>query len=163
MHRGHALATGAPACFNEATLLSAMEGAGKLVDDEELRAAMAARGLGTPATRAAIIEGLLNEKYMYRDGRELVPTAKAFVDDGAFDRGPGRPRTVLAGTEPMHFRSTAGADGGWPAHARGVHGREIVQMTKHIVGQAKGFEERHDTRRLRQARCSLPQVRRRSA
>jgi DNA topoisomerase-3 len=67
-----------PARYNEATLLSAMEGAGKLVDDEELRAAMAARGLGTPATRAAIIEGLIAEKYIHREGRELVPTAKAF-------------------------------------------------------------------------------------
>ncbi|MFS8086914.1 MAG: DNA topoisomerase III, partial [Acidobacteriota bacterium] len=73
-----AMQTKPPARLNEATLLSAMEGAGKLVDDEELRAAMAARGLGTPATRAAIIEGLLTEKYIHREGRELVPTAKAF-------------------------------------------------------------------------------------
>ena len=67
-----------PARFNEATLLSAMEGAGKLVDDEELRAAMSARGLGTPATRAATIEGLIAEEYVHRNGRELQPTAKAF-------------------------------------------------------------------------------------
>ncbi len=67
-----------PARYNEATLLSAMEGAGKMVDDEELRAAMAGRGLGTPATRAAIIEGLITEKYLYREGRELIPTTKAF-------------------------------------------------------------------------------------
>ena len=67
-----------PARFNEATLLSAMEGAGKLVEDEELREAMAERGLGTPATRAAIIEGLLAEEYLHRNGRELQPTAKAF-------------------------------------------------------------------------------------
>jgi DNA topoisomerase-3 len=67
-----------PARFNEATLLSAMEGAGKLVEDDELRAAMAAKGLGTPATRAAVIEGLINEKYVERLGRELKPTWKAF-------------------------------------------------------------------------------------
>jgi DNA topoisomerase-3 len=66
-----------PARYTEATLLSAMEGAGKLIDDEELRDAMKEKGLGTPATRAATIEGLINEKYMLRDGRELVPTAKA--------------------------------------------------------------------------------------
>jgi DNA topoisomerase-3 len=71
-------ATKPPARFNEATLLSAMEGAGKLVDDEELREAMAERGLGTPATRAATIEGLIAEEYVHRNGRELVPTAKAF-------------------------------------------------------------------------------------
>jgi DNA topoisomerase-3 len=67
-----------PPRYSEATLLSAMEGAGKLVEDEELRAAMEAKGLGTPATRAAIIEGLINEKYVERAGRELKPTWKAF-------------------------------------------------------------------------------------
>jgi DNA topoisomerase-3 len=72
------LQTRPPARYTEATLLSAMEGAGKLIDDEELREAMAEKGLGTPATRAAIIEGLLTEKYMLRDGRDLIPTAKAF-------------------------------------------------------------------------------------
>jgi len=65
-----------PARFNEATLLSAMEGAGKLVDDEELRAAMSERGLGTPATRAQIIEGLIFDGYVDRKGKELVVTAK---------------------------------------------------------------------------------------
>jgi len=67
-----------PARLTEATLLSAMEGAGKLVEDEELRQAMSAKGLGTPATRASIIEGLLYEQYIVRQGRELKPTAKAF-------------------------------------------------------------------------------------
>jgi len=67
-----------PARFTEATLLSAMEGAGKLVEDEELREAMSEKGLGTPATRAAIIEGLIYEKYVTRNMRELQPTAKAF-------------------------------------------------------------------------------------
>ena len=72
------LQTKPPARFSEATLLSAMEGAGKLVEDDELRAAMEAKGLGTPATRAAIIEGLIREEYIHRVGRELVPTPKAF-------------------------------------------------------------------------------------
>jgi DNA topoisomerase-3 len=67
-----------PPRFNEATLLSAMEGAGKLVEDEELREAMSERGLGTPATRAATIEGLIAEEYLHRNGRELQATAKAF-------------------------------------------------------------------------------------
>ena len=74
----NALKTRPPARYNEATLLSAMEGAGKMIDDDELREAMAEKGLGTPATRAQTIEGLILEKYMLRDGRELVPTAKAF-------------------------------------------------------------------------------------
>ncbi len=67
-----------PARYSEATLLSAMEGAGKLIEDEELRAAMDQKGLGTPATRAAIIEGLIHEDYVHRNGRELQPTPKAF-------------------------------------------------------------------------------------
>ena len=70
------LQTKPPARYTEATLLSAMEGAGKLVDDEELREAMSERGLGTPATRAAIIEGLLLQEYIRREGRELAASAK---------------------------------------------------------------------------------------
>ena len=69
--------TAPPPRYNEATLLSAMEGAGKFVDDEELREVMRERGMGTPATRAAIIEGLLRERYLIRDGRDLKPTDKA--------------------------------------------------------------------------------------
>src|SRR5438874_1785126 len=68
-----------PPRFTEATLLSAMEGAGKLVEDEELREAMREKGLGTPATRASIIEGLLYEKYVHRSNSELQPTGKAFM------------------------------------------------------------------------------------
>src|SRR6266700_3234585 len=67
-----------PARFTEATLLGAMESAGKLVEDEELREAMREKGLGTPATRAQTIEGLIYEKYVLRNQRELQPTAKAF-------------------------------------------------------------------------------------
>ncbi|QIL71231.1 DNA topoisomerase III [Diaphorobacter sp. HDW4B] len=72
------LKTKPPARYSEATLLGAMESAGKQIDDDELREAMQEKGLGTPATRAAIIEGLITEKYMLREGRELIPTAKAF-------------------------------------------------------------------------------------
>jgi len=67
-----------PARYTESSLLSMMESAGKLVEDDELRDAMKDRGLGTPATRAAIIEKLIADKYMIRDGKELVPTSKAF-------------------------------------------------------------------------------------
>jgi len=65
-----------PARYTEATLLSAMEGAGKLVDDEELREAMSQRGLGTPATRAQIIEGLILDGYILRQARDLIATSK---------------------------------------------------------------------------------------
>ncbi|GIT78024.1 MAG: hypothetical protein Ct9H300mP32_4060 [Verrucomicrobiota bacterium] len=73
-----AKATRPPARYSEATLLGAMEHAGKRVDDEELREAMRDKGLGTPATRASIIEELIRHKYMVREQKELVPTAQAF-------------------------------------------------------------------------------------
>ncbi|MGB7180962.1 MAG: DNA topoisomerase III, partial [Burkholderiaceae bacterium] len=72
------LATRPPARYSEATLLSAMEGAGKTFESDELREAMSGKGLGTPATRAAIIEGLIRETYLIREGKELIPTTKAF-------------------------------------------------------------------------------------
>ncbi len=75
----HEEVTKPPPRFNEATLLGAMEGAGKLVDDEELAEAMSERGLGTPATRAAIIEGLISDTYIERNGREIVVTSKGLT------------------------------------------------------------------------------------
>ncbi len=66
-----------PARFTEATLLSAMEGAGKLIEDEELAEAMKEKGLGTPATRAQIIDNLIAHKYVERQRRELIPSNKA--------------------------------------------------------------------------------------
>jgi DNA topoisomerase III len=65
-----------PPRYTEATLLSAMETAGKLIDDEELREAMKERGLGTPATRAEMIETLIRREYVERAGKDLVPTPK---------------------------------------------------------------------------------------
>ena len=66
-----------PPRYSEATLLAAMEHAGKFVEDEELAEAMRGKGLGTPATRAQIIEHLIKEKYIDREQRELIPTIKA--------------------------------------------------------------------------------------
>ena len=65
-----------PPRYSEATLLSAMETAGKLVDDEELREAMKESGLGTPATRAETIETLIRREYIERAGKDLTPTPK---------------------------------------------------------------------------------------
>src|SRR5207253_5768742 len=65
--------TGVQTC---ALPISAMEGAGKLVEDEELREAMRERGLGTPATRSQIIEGLIHDGYIERKGKELIVSAK---------------------------------------------------------------------------------------
>lgn len=133
----NALATKPPARYSEATLLSAMEGAGKLIDDEELREAMAGKGLGTPATRAAIIEGLLYEKYLLREGRELIPTAKAFqlmtllrglgVDELTSPELTGEWENKLAQIERGKI-------------TRDEFMREIAQMTQIIVKRAKEFD-----------------------
>lgn len=131
------LATKPPARFNEATLLSAMEGAGKLVDDEALREAMSERGLGTPATRAAIIEGLLNEGYLRREGRDLIPSAKA-----------RQLMTLLAGLGVNELTSPE-LTGEWEHQLKLIEQRqldresfmrEIAQMTQVIVKRAKEYE-----------------------
>lgn len=132
-----ALVTKPPARYSEATLLSAMEGAGKLVEDDELREAMAAKGLGTPATRAAIIEGLLGEKYLLREGRELIPTAKAF-----------QLMTLLRGLGVKELTAPE-LTGEWEYKLsqmeRGNLGRdafmqEIARMTQQIVKRAKEYD-----------------------
>ena len=68
-----------PARYTDATLLSAMEHAGKMIEDEELSQAMKDSGLGTPATRAAIIERLIQVRYVRRSGKNLVPTEKGIT------------------------------------------------------------------------------------
>jgi DNA topoisomerase-3 len=77
-----------PPRYNEATLLSAMETAGKLVEEEELREAMKERGLGTPATRAEIIETLIRREYIERVGKELTPTPKGLQVVTMLDEHP---------------------------------------------------------------------------
>ena len=65
-----------PPRYTEATLLDAMEHAGRFIDDKELRASIAQGGIGTPATRAEIIEKLLSHYYIERRGRTLLPTPR---------------------------------------------------------------------------------------
>ena len=131
------LKTRPPARYSEATLLGAMEGAGKMVDDDELREAMQEKGLGTPATRAAIIEGLINEKYILRDGREMIPTAKAF-----------QLMTLLRGLGVEELSKPA-LTGEWEYKLsqmeQGKLSREdfmqqIANMTEHIVKKAKEYD-----------------------
>jgi DNA topoisomerase-3 len=77
-----------PRRYSDASLLGAMETAGKLVDDDELREAMKDSGIGTPATRAAIIERLIQVGYIERDGRALVATEKGCSVIGLLDAHP---------------------------------------------------------------------------
>ena len=127
-----------PARYNEATLLSAMEGAGKLLDDEELADAMKEKGLGTPATRAQIIEGLIAHKLVERERRDLIPTARAeslirFLDALAID----------ALTSPS-------MTGEWEQKLRLIERRQLSRkdfmegigvMTTQIVDKARNFVE----------------------
>ncbi|MGB0992007.1 MAG: DNA topoisomerase, partial [Akkermansiaceae bacterium] len=125
-----------PARFNEATLLSAMEGAGKLIDDEELREAMSERGLGTPATRAATIEGLLRQKYIERDGRELHVTRRGL--------------RLIEITKELGIESLASPSmtGDWESKLRQMEQgnlsrpefmQEIIGFTSDIVNRAKTY------------------------
>lgn len=125
-----------PARFNEATLLSAMEGAGKLIDDEELREAMAERGLGTPATRAATIEGLIRQKYIERDGRDILVTRK------------GLRLIEITDELGIHALASPSMTGDWESKLRQMeHGQlsrpefmhEIISFTSDIVNKAKAY------------------------
>ena len=114
-----------------------MEGAGKLIDDDELREAMQEKGLGTPATRAAIIEGLIYEKYIHREGRELVPGAKAFqlmtllrglgVEDLTKPELTGNWEYQLAEMEKGHLE-------------RATFMKQIAEMAERIVKKAKEYD-----------------------
>ncbi|MBE0584849.1 MAG: DNA topoisomerase III, partial [Desulfofustis sp.] len=132
-----------PARFNEATLLSAMENSGKLIDDEELAEAMKERGLGTPATRAAIIEKLLKEKYLVREGKELTPTGKAFE--------------LFALLEAMNIDvlSSPEMTGEWEFKlnqilkgelTRDQFMKEIRDLTRQITERIQGYEDNHERR-----------------
>lgn len=130
-------ATTPPPRFNEATLLSAMENSDKLVEDEELAEAMKERGLGTPATRAAIIEKLIKEKYVVREGKDLTPTGKAFE--------------LLALLEAMQIEVLASPEmtGEWEYKlnrmlkgdfTRDKFMAEIRAVTQQIIDRVKNFE-----------------------
>ncbi|HSH39255.1 MAG TPA: DNA topoisomerase 3 [Chthoniobacterales bacterium] len=134
----HAETTKPPPRYTEATLLSAMEGAGKLVDDESMAEAMKERGLGTPATRADTVEGLINQKYLERNQRELVPTMKAEL--------------LLQFLSAVHADALTRPDmtGEWEYKLRQMeHGKfprdlfmaEIVELLRSLVDRTKNFEE----------------------
>ena len=134
----HSETTKPPPRYTEATLLSAMEGAGKLVEDEELAEAMKERGLGTPATRADTIDGLVNAKYMERAQRELIPTAKA-----------EQLLQFLAAVKAEELTSPT-MTGEWEFKLRQIeHGKftrpefmkAVADQTRGIVERVKTFEE----------------------
>ena len=106
-----------PRRYSDASLLGAMETAGKLVDDEEMREAMKESGIGTPATRAAIIERLIDVGYVERDARALVATEKGINVVRLLGE---HPLTSPALTGDWEHRLAAIEDGA--GEAREVHG-----------------------------------------
>lgn len=126
-----------PPRYNEATLLGAMESAGKLVEDDELREAMAERGLGTPATRASVIEGLVDEEYLHRNANELQPTGKAFM--------------LLALLRGLHIEELTKPEltGEWEHKLKEMEAgrytrprfmQDIADMTRRMVERTKAFQ-----------------------
>jgi DNA topoisomerase-3 len=141
-----ALKTRPPARYTEATLLSAMEGAGKLIDDDELREAMQEKGLGTPATRAAIIEGPdLREVHPPRRPRARARRQGVPAHDAAARprrRGPDQARAHRQLGVP------ARRDGEGPPRARDLHAADR-RDGRADRAQGQGVRPRHHSRRLR--------------
>lgn len=130
--------TNPPPRYTEATLLSAMEGAGKLVDDEEIAEALKEKGLGTPATRASTIEHLIKEKYLRRESTELSPSLKA---EDLFQF------LHAAGVEVL---TSPAMTGEWEQKLRQIEeGKlsrssfmdEISRLTREFVEKTTGFDE----------------------
>jgi DNA topoisomerase-3 len=124
-----------PVRYNEGTILGAMESAGKLVEDEELRDAMKEKGLGTPATRAAIIETLISAHYLVRHGKELQPTPKAI-------------QTITLLKNAVPELTSPELTGEWEFRLREIEHRKLTrdsfmrdirELTNDIVGKAKHF------------------------
>src|SRR5439155_1238631 len=124
-----------PVRYNEGTVLSAMEAAGKLEENEELRDTMKEKGLGTPATRAAIIETLISAHYLVRHGKELQPTPKAI-----------QTITLLKNAVPELTSPELTGEWEFRLHeiehrklTRDAFMRDIRELTNNIVGKAKHF------------------------
>ena len=135
-----------------------MEGAGKLVDDEELREAMRAKGLGTPATRAAIIEGLIFQGYIIRQGRELIATAKGMALI-----------TLLRGIGVAELCSPE-MTGEWEHKLKQIQEgvmkpkafmTQIKEFTREIVEKAKNFEGDSVGGNFESTGCEVSEMRRR--
>jgi DNA topoisomerase IA len=116
---------------------------------------MAGKGLGTPATRAATIEGLLNEKYLVREGRELIPTAKAFQLMTLL-RGLGVSElTAPELTGEWEFKLAQMERGG--ISREGVHARDCADDANHRQTRER-IRQRHYSRRLLHADYALPKL-----
>jgi DNA topoisomerase-3 len=118
-----------PTRYNDGRLLEAMETAGQLVDDEEMREAMKESGIGTPATRAAIIERLLQVGYIERDGRALVVTEKGLNVIRLLGEHPLTSPSLTGDWESRLAKIETGAD------SRKAFMGDIVKFAESTVGE----------------------------
>jgi len=140
----HAEQTKPPPRYTEATLLFAMETAGKLVDADELADAMKERGLGTPATRADTIDGLIRQKYIERNQRELEPTAKAeqLMEFLHAVEADSMTKPDMTGEWEFKLREME-----FGRYDRANFMKEVVQEVEGIIERTKNFnEEEGETR-----------------
>ncbi|MDI3542561.1 MAG: topoisomerase [Candidatus Atribacteria bacterium] len=137
--------TKAPPRYTEATLLSAMEGAGRFVEDEELQEVMKDNGIGTPATRAAIIERLIDVGYVERNGKTLVPTPK------------GKELINLIENIPVPELSSPQLTGEWEKKlnqiekgkfSRDTFMEEIKKLTVEMVEKVKAAEDQGEREKM---------------
>jgi DNA topoisomerase-3 len=134
-----------PAHYTDATLLAAMETAGKFVEDDDLRDAMKERGLGTPATRAQIIETLLAREYIAKDGKRLVATELGcWAVDVVCAMIPQVASPELTGEWEMHLKEMEQG-----RYAYGIFMRRVREMVSSGVNLVKGSS-------VRPPRCPVP-------
>jgi DNA topoisomerase III len=134
-----------PPRYTEATLLSAMETAGKLIDDEELREAMKESGLGTPATRAETIETLIRREYIERAGKDLTPTPKGLQVISMLEEHPLTSPELTGDWEKRLTDIERGAD------ERGAFIKDIESFTRATVEKIAAL----DKEKLRPERVEL--------
>jgi DNA topoisomerase-3 len=134
-----------PPRYTEATLLSAMETAGKLIDDEELREAMKESGLGTPATRAETIETLIRREYIERAGKDLTPTPKGLQVISMLEEHPLTSPELTGDWEKRLTDIERGAD------LRGAFIKDIEDFTRATVEKIAAL----DKEKLRPERVEL--------
>ncbi|SPF52749.1 DNA topoisomerase 3 [Candidatus Desulfosporosinus infrequens] len=133
-----------PARHTEATLLSAMEHPGKLIDDQKLREAMdQSHGLGTPATRAEIIEKLFNSFYMNRQGKEIIPTSKGIQLIGLVPPELKSPELTAKWEQQLTEISKGRASS--QTFLTGIRGY-ATQLVSTVIGSAQTFKHDNLTR-----------------
>ena len=131
-------ATNPPARYTESTLLSAMEGAGKLLDDDDLREAMSERGLGTPATRASIIEKLIRQKYVARNGSDMHVTGNGLRLISLLEEMEIQPLISPSMTGEWEAKLRQMERGDLP---RNAFMNEIIGFTEDVVKKARSHYE----------------------